>query len=173
MTFLDRPVRADPVHRPASRIGAVVRGLLASVVAMLALWVGPQGPQATHATDGELLAWVEAQDGRDLSAGLVDAIVVASPHALVAAGAAAAPGPADGSAGLVAGACGTRTPSGLPAADAIGCELPKTAGDLPEGERAAGAGAPDAPGPRRTSGVRSDPVPRQAHLPRPLRPPTA
>lgn len=151
--------------------------LLATVAALVAFGAQPPASQASHATDGELLAWLESHDAFDASAGLVDAAVAERPSAPVADARVAAL--AGAQAGLsdpppvATGSCRALLLSGLPMADTIGCELPKSAGDPTEVEPPR-VFAGSVPVPKRdTIAVASDPSPRQAPLQRPLRPPSA
>lgn len=157
--------------RPASWAARVVLAVLATVAGLVAFVAQPPAPQASHATDGEVLAWVESHDAFDASAGLVDAAVADArvvPLAGEQVGLSDAPPPL-----AATGTCRALLLSGLPAADTIGCELPKSAGDPTEVEPPRLA-AGTVPAPKRdTIGVASDPSPRQAPLQRPLRPPSA
>ncbi|MFO0315444.1 MAG: hypothetical protein ACK50S_00970 [bacterium] len=168
-----------PPTRTASWAARVVLALLATVAAIAAFVAQPPAPHASHATDGEVLAWVESHDAFDASAGLVDAAVAERPsapvaHAWASVRAAANSGLADAPPPLVGtGTCRALLLTGLPAADTIGCELPKSAGDPTEVEPPRVVGGP-APLPKRdTIVVESDPIPLQAQLQRPLRPPSA
>lgn len=153
-----------PPTRTASWTSRVVLALLATVASLVALVAQPPAPQASHATDGELLAWVESHDAFDASAA----------DASAAAFVGAQTGLSDVSPPLAAtGTCRALLLSGLPAADSFGCELSKGAGDPTEVEPPRVV-ASSVPVPKRdTIVVASDPSPRQAPLQRPLRPPSA
>jgi hypothetical protein len=166
-----RTADRTPPTRRASWTTRVVLALLATVASLVAFVAQPPAPQASHATDGELLAWVESHDAFDASAGLVDAAVAdvwAVAFVGPQAGLSDAPPPP-----LATGTCRALLLSGLPTADTFGCELTKGAADPTEVEPPRVV-AGTVPVPKRdTIAVASDPSPRQAPLQRPLRPPSA
>ncbi len=178
MTSPDRSAEAGMRRSPPwSWAGRLALAVLATVAALLAVVVAPPAPQASHETDGDLLAWVESHDAFDASAGFVDAAVAdrAPVHAAVAAAGAL---PGEPSAGVAdgtpaVGACRARALVGLPAVPAAGCELPKLAADLPEPEPPRSAAAPAGVPPRRAAVAPSDPSPPRAALEPLRRPPRA
>jgi hypothetical protein len=160
--------------------GRLALVLLATLAVLVAFAVPAPATQATHATDGETLAWVESHDGFDASAGLVDAAVADRPTLLVATAASqsSAGGGIDASlAGepppVAVGACRARVLAGVPPNDPLGCDLPKLAGDLPELEPPRPAPVALAPEGRRAPAAPADPTPPQAPRRQPLRPPSA
>lgn len=165
MTSSDR--FADSSARQPRRAMRLALAVLATVCAWVVLLVAPPPPQASHETDGEVLAWVESYDAFDASAGLVDAAVADRPSGLGAL--------ASLSGGTVAlpagGACQARQAVGFPALGTSGAELPKAGGDLPELEPARAFGASGTP--VRPRALASDPAPPRAALQPPLRPPRA